>query len=466
MSDDSERTIIVPNPGGRRKPAQPIAAPPERAPFAPATPAPPPGDGAFGLPQGAAPQPVAAPPSDSPIELGMTGMNRLNASAATLFSLISRIRNRAQHMDPDRLRESVVSEIRAFEGRAINAGVEPQAMKVARYAISATIDDVVLNTPWGGESSWAMQSMVGTFHRETVGGDRFFDLLARLQQDPARNLELLEFVYMCLSLGFEGRLRVEQGGADKHLAIRQGLAETIRRQRGAVEPALSTHWQGTAVPFRPRNAWLPVWITCGVLAALLSVTFFGLSYALSGNTDRLTGQMAAIDNGRAPELLRRAPPPPPPPPTPVQAVRLEAVKEFLTEELEAGLVTIEEEGNTISISIVGTGMFASGSDTLLDKYLVPVERVAFALNDQAGAVIVAGHSDSVPIRTARFPNNTALSLARAKSVMAQMTESLEDPARMSAEGRAFKDPLCRENTRECHAKNRRIEVILVKEESL
>ena len=465
MSDDHERTIIVPNPGGRRR-ATPAAAPtpPERAPFAPPS-AEPASAAQIGVPQ-SAPRP-AAQSSDSSIEQSMTGMNRLNAAAATLFALISRIRNRAQHRDPDGLRESVVSEIRGFEGRAINAGVDPTNVKYARYMICATIDDVVLNTPWGGESNWSFQSMVGTFHKETVGGDRFFDLLKGLLEDPGRNLEVLEFGYLCLSLGFEGRYRHEKSGADNMLKIRQNLAERIRSQRGEVSPGLSPNWLGTKAAFRQRNVWLPVWVTCGVLATILSVTFFSLSYALSGGTDQLTGRLAAIDAGsRAPELERKAPPPPPPPPTPTQAERLEKVRAFLQAEIDAGLVTVAEDGPTIKISLVGEGMFGSGSDSLLEKFLVPIERVATALNDEPGSVIVQGHSDNVPIRTARFPNNTALSLARAESVMALMAQYLADTDRMSAEGRADKNPLCTENSRDCRARNRRIEIILVREENI
>ena len=165
----------------------------------------------------------------------LTGMNRLNACAAPLFSLISRIRNRAQHMDADKLRQSVVSEVRAFENRALQAGIAAQTVKAARYSLCATLDDVVLNTPWGGQSNWGLQSMVGTFHRETVGGDRLYDLLARLEKEPANNIDLLEFMYMCMSLGFEGRLRVEQGGPDKHTRIRAGLAAVIRAKRVAME---------------------------------------------------------------------------------------------------------------------------------------------------------------------------------------------------------------------------------------
>src|SRR5690606_36836399 len=187
--DDTERTVIRPNPGGRRGVAAP-AAPAAAAAQAPAQPAP-----------GAVPGPDAMAGS-------ITGPSPLNAAASTLFAVVSRIRNRAQHPDPDALRRSVVAEVRAFESRAISAHVDPTKVKVARYAICATLDDVVLNTPWGGQSVWAQQSMVGTFHRETVGGDRFYDLLTRLEQDPATNIELLEFMYTCLSLGFEGRLRV------------------------------------------------------------------------------------------------------------------------------------------------------------------------------------------------------------------------------------------------------------------
>ncbi|MFT6167898.1 MAG: type VI secretion system protein ImpK, partial [Celeribacter sp.] len=86
------------------------------------------------------------------MEAGLTGMNPLNAAAATLFSLVGRMRNRAQHPDPEAMRRSVVAQVRDFESRALQAKVDAQSVKIARYAICATLDDVVLNTPWGGAS--------------------------------------------------------------------------------------------------------------------------------------------------------------------------------------------------------------------------------------------------------------------------------------------------------------------------
>ena len=267
----------------------------------------------MGIPQGQA----AGTATEPAVEQGMTGMNKINAAAATLFSLVSRIRNRAQHMDPEKLRRSVVAEVRGFENRALQNGVDAQEVKIARYAICATLDDVVLNTPWGGQSIWAQQSMVGTFHKETVGGDRFYDLLARLEKEPGKNIDLLEFLYMCLSLGFEGRLRVEQNGSDKHLQIRAGLARIIRGQRGVVEKYLSPHWPGVELPHKVLSIWKPVWITAGTVAVMLTCAFLALSWMLNQSTERVLGQLSVLATGPIAQLVRKAPPPPPPPEPPI-----------------------------------------------------------------------------------------------------------------------------------------------------
>lgn len=463
---DTDKTVIRPNPGGRRSatpqaPVQPQAA-------VTADPAAPPQD-AFGVPQGvtgAATQgasQASRSASGKPTQMALTGMNPLAACASALFALISRIRNRAQHMDPDGLRKNVVAEVRAFENRALQAGIAAQTVKVARYALCATLDDVVLNTPWGGQSSWGLQSMVGTFHRETVGGDRFYDLLARLEKEPGANVDMLEFLYMCMSLGFEGRLRIEQGGAEKHLQIRAALARILRNQRGPVERDLSPHWPGVIKPFKVLSAWRLLWIALIVTGVLLVMQFLGLSWALSNQTENVVGQLSIVDAGPRAELERRAPPPPPPPPIQTLEEQVAKVAGFLEPEIADGIVQVFQKGNTLIIRLTGSGMFGSGSDQLSKAFQAPVTRVAEALNDEKGRVIVAGHSDNIPIRSSRFPSNMALSLARAKSVMAGMADVLGDPGRLSAEGRAEKEPIADNGTKAGRATNRRIEILLVQE---
>ncbi|OIQ33079.1 MAG: hypothetical protein BM562_01475 [Alphaproteobacteria bacterium MedPE-SWcel] len=450
---DTDKTVIRPNPGGRRSGQAPAtgAPSPQAAPTG----------AAFGVPSPAAP--ATASGSAKAPAVALTGMNQLTACATALFALISRIRNRAQHMDPDKLRQSVVGEVRAFENRALQAGISAQTVKIARYALCATLDDVVLNTPWGGQSAWGLQSMVGTFHRETVGGDRFYDLLARLEKEPAANIDMLEFLYMCMSLGFEGRLRVEQGGPEKHMQIRAALARIIRGQRGQVEWELSPRWKGVVRPFLVRSAWRLVWISVAVAGVLLAAQFVGLSWALSSDTERVIGKMQSVEAGPVATLERRAPPPPPPPPVPTIEQQIAKVSGFLEQEIKDGIVEVFPQGNTLTIRLAGSGMFGSGSDQLQASFDDPIDRLSQALDDEAGKVIVVGHSDNVPIRSSRFPSNMALSLARAKSVMTRMAGAMSDPSRLAAEGRADKEPIADNSTREGRAKNRRIEVLLVQE---
>ena len=445
--DDSERTVIRPNPGGKR-PVTP-------APQATATPEP----DALGIPASAAPRSASADAN----AIAMTGMNPLTALATPLLSLVSRIRNRAQHMDPEKLRQSVMAEVRGFENAALKAGQDAQKVKVARYALCATLDDVVLNTPWGEQSVWAQQSMVGTFHRETVGGDRFYDLLARLEQDPGTNIDLLEFLYMCLSLGFEGRLRVEAGGPDKHLQIRNALARIIRGQRGEVERDLSPRWKGVLRPYKALSAWRMVWIAVGASAAIMALMFAGFTWALSQKSGAILGQLSALDTGSVATLLRRAPPPPPPPPQKVDVDRVAKLSSFLAPEIKDGIVTVFEKGNTVTIRMAGNGMFASGSDALNAAFVAPINRVAEALKDDKGHIVVAGHSDSSKVGGGRFKSNDDLSQARADKVLKMLITVVGDPTRIIAEGHGDKEPIADNKTKDGRAANRRIEILLVKE---
>ncbi|MGF1446262.1 MAG: type IVB secretion system protein IcmH/DotU [Pikeienuella sp.] len=472
---DTERTVI--------RAAQPPRPPQPR----------PPGPGQAPVAMPAARQSMAAqataPSASVGVEAGLSGLNRLTKAAAPLFALVGRVRNRAQHANPEGLRQAVIREIRAFEQRALEAQIEVQQLRIARYLLCATIDDVVLNTPWGGQSAWAHQSMVGTFHKETVGGDRVYDLLKRLEQEPARHRELLEFLYVCLSLGFEGRLRsgVDGGGPEKHYTLRDNLSRLIRTQRGDLDRELSPRWKGVRVPHRPLSAWAPVWLITGVTCGLLVLLFLAFSWLLTGNTERVQGQLAALVLDRPVEFLRKAPAPPPPPPPPPQVVQeseATQLRGFLQPEVEAGLVEVLEDGNTVTVRITGAGMFASASDRLQPRFEDIVQRIgeelAKTVPDPAqaqspvplppvlaypGKVLVVGHSDGDPIRTARYPNNTVLSLRRAEAVVKRLAAMMTDDqaGRLAAEGRADKEPLVSpERSSADKARNRRIEIVLIK----
>src|SRR5690606_18011297 len=74
---------------------------------------------------------------------------------------------------------------------------------------------------------------------------------------------------------------------------------------------------------------------------------------------------------------------------------------------------------------------------------------------------VGGHTDNVPIKTARFPSNWELSAARAVTVARLLTDSGVDPKRISAAGYAETQPVADNEDDQGRAQNRRIEIALL-----
>ena len=241
--EDNDRTIIRPVPGGRRPaPAQaaPMPPPPQSS-FAPA------------------PAMAAAPVAEGADRISLGGTPLL-AAASPLLALLTRLGNTLHQPDPGDLRERAIRELRGFEAAAREAGVTPEQLRPAHYSLCAALDDVVLNTPWGSAGAWAQRSLVATFHQETRAGEHFFVILSQAQQNPGPMLPVLELMYLCLSLGFQGRYRLSPQGPAQLDRVREDLYSLIVRQRPAIEPALSPHWQGVSAPYKPARARLPVWV--------------------------------------------------------------------------------------------------------------------------------------------------------------------------------------------------------------
>ena len=139
----------------------------------------------------------------------------------------------------------------------------------------------------------------------------------------------------------------------------------------------------------------------------------------------------------------------------------EQLKEKLKKEIEEGLVTVETEERKIIIRIQEKGSFPSGSASLDHGFEGVMKRISDAVAQAPGRVVVAGHTDNIPISTRRFRSNWELSSARAVSVAhALMKNPAIDPARVVIEGHADTAPLAPNDTPENRALNRRVELII------
>ncbi len=399
------------------------------------------------------------------------GDNALVAAAAPVLAAAIRIGAGAgQAPDPERLRNAMVKAIRAFEVDAVATGLDTRSLRAARYALCATIDDLVLSTPWGMQSSWVQHSLTSVFHGEVIGGDRFFDILETMQADLGHNAPVVELMYLCTSLGFEGRYRVMPRGVAALTDLRDGVYRMLRQMRGDFERELSPHWRGIAAGARSLASRIPGWalaLATFILAIGIYVVF---SFVLAGVSDEAFAEFAGLPPAQALPVRRAAATQPAPPPAAAAApaaapqtgfsVRL---REFLAPEIKAGLVQVLEDAQTITIRLTNRNMFASGEAVLGSSYPALLSRIGDALETEPGLVTVNGYTDNQGIRTARFPSNFELSQARADTVASALRPRLKDPARVKAQGKGDRDPIAPNATPDGRQQNRRTEIVLTRQ---
>lgn len=403
---------------------------------------------------GAAAAPAARAPQFAEAQVAadlpeiLSGENALARAANPLLNLIPQIRVTAHHPDPGQLRNYLVDQVQLFERRARESQVPPETLIAARYALCTALDETAAKTPWGGGGQWSRHSLLVTFHNETWGGEKFFQVLARLVQDPKKHLDLIELMAVCIALGFEGRFSVVDNGRTQLETLRRRLVEIISAARGEHSRDLSLHWRGAVADGRAGWGYLPLWVATGVTLLVLLGIYLLYTFLIAGRSDQA---FTAISSIRPPKAEVFKP----------KVAATKRLGRFLEPEIQAGLVAVNDFEDRSVIILRGDGMFDSGKTDVKDRYLAILDKVAEALNSVPGTVRVVGHTDDVPIRSARFPSNYELSKARAREVQRLIEPKLRDPGRIQADGRADAEPLVREKTAEARAQNRRVEVTLI-----
>ncbi|HSV61020.1 MAG TPA: DotU family type VI secretion system protein [Variovorax sp.] len=387
---------------------------------------------------------------ESSADVGEMGLlNPLVSAAGRLLMLIGKLRNMVQPRDVAALRSSTADAINLFDADARRAGLGNETVLAARYVLCTALDEAVSNTPWGTQAGWNKQSLLVQFHNEAWGGEKVFQLLAKLAQDVPTHRQLLELIYSVLALGFEGRYRVMENGRAQLDSVRQRLADLIGKDRPALEAELSPHWRGQgAGNVRLRDS-LPLWVFGALFLLVLALAWFGLRMSLNYRSDATYSQLSSL---RVPQLNIA-----PPATVPAKAPRL---AKFLEPEVKQGLVSVTDEADRSTVRLKGDSFFASGSAEPMAQSLPVLKRIGEALAEVKGEVLITGHSDNVPIRSMRYPSNWHLSAARAESVRLALSAQV-DPARLRADGKADAEPVAPNDSPANRARNRRVDIVLL-----
>ncbi|AOI59919.1 type VI secretion system protein TssL, long form [Burkholderia diffusa] len=404
----------------------------------------------------------ASTPPDAPKEIAQPDLfsERLAAVRTHRNPLLEAARPllRAQadmpeYLDTDAipaLRSLLEQEMRTFQKLCEHANIRRDHMIGARYCLCTALDEVAMQTTWGQNresgAAWITNSLAAVFHEDRQGGDKIYLLIGRLMNDPGEHLDLLEVIHRVLSLGFEGRYRLETDGHRKHEAVRQRLYDEIMLRREPLQVELSPNWRPDTNGRRVSFYNFPVWITVAVLSAILLAMYGYDKYRLATRAAEVGKQFANIGHMR--------------PSSASQALHL---KQLLRDEIAAGIVSVDEDAHHSSVTFQGDAIFPPGSASVKATMGPLIAKIAGEIAKVPGQVTVTGYTDSIPIRSRQFASNQALSHQRATQVM-QMLQAAGIPAnRLEAVGKGDADPVGDNKTTDGRSQNRRVEIVVTRQ---
>lgn len=475
--DDGDKTVFRPSPlQGLKRNTSP-GGPTNPAPFSPQSASvgvPTPGT-AYGAPSTpsagyAAPPPLSrtghAPVAGlAPSRLGDDDVplpatppsirNIMLAEAEPVLALLASVRSGRVQLAMPELHRRCAAAIARFD-RAIQPHYSEEKRQRAKYAVCATADDVAQNLAGIGTdgAEWARRSMVVQFFQENIGGDRFWQLVDDMLRTPGDNLDLIELYHACLAAGFEGRFRVMPDGRRRLHEIMARLQGALPHVRSLSQTELVPHWRGETAPVG-RVGWNVLALAAAAALALLLLVYIVLRLMLASSGDVPENRLAALSPDQRLTLSRPAAPM-----AATESAQASKLKRFLEPEIREGLVVVEEDAQTVRVRTTVGQLFQSGSDRLDDGREPLFHRIGRAIEGERGSVLIEGHTDNDRIATAAFPDNTALSEARAQTVAGLIRADLSEPSRVSTKGMGESVPIASNDSAAGKSQNRRVEVIV------
>jgi type VI secretion system protein ImpK len=389
--------------------------------------------------------------------------NPLIGAFAAVLEFAPELESASAPADPETLRIRLLDAVIAGRDACIARGAAGERADSAAWAVAALVDDIALNTPWGGHSAWPRQPLVSTLYGDVDAGVRFFDRLEELERHATRDPEMLELYYTCLALGFRGKYRVPGRAGSRSLAAVRSAAARLLRDPDSDE--LSANWQGVIARDTLRRSAVPLWAAFAVAAVVAAGIYLLLEVRLAGQAEQLGLMARTLPPADRVEIFRSEPTQPVTEPAmfelkpEFEAAAPGALLDVLAITENASLTKIVIQSNDPELFRSARAQLSEGFEPLIAS----IGQVIGANAELIGNVTVVGHTDSEPVSARNpFGDNQGLSDARAEVIATILVGSGAPPDLVQAEGRAAAEPVASNDTRQGRALNRRVEVLIEK----
>ncbi len=413
-----------------------------------------------------------APPAGraAPLRNVRASDNPLVRAFAALLGVAPELQRAVAPENPDTLRIRLQDNLTQARDAAVSMGVPLTRADQGAWFVGALLDDVAINTPWGGHSGWPRQPIVAAMYGNVDSGERFFDLAQDLLRYPERDPQLLELVFLCLSLGFHGKYRINGAAGEAEIARLRAQMARVLHDRDAADAPLSPNWQGVSAADEDRRFIVPIWSLALMALALTTAIYVGLSLRLSSRGEDLYTLAGMLPPPERAAIFRPAITSTDTPQMTASPLLFELLPLFAkAAPADTAAALTGREDVSVAVIVVQAGnpeVFRSARAEINTAYGPLIDQIAKVIVENAaliGSVRVVGHTDSVPVQTSNpFQSNQGLSEARAQTIAELLVKAGVPAGLVTSEGKAASEPIADNATREGRARNRRVEIVLQK----
>ena len=128
-------------------------------------------------------------------------------------------------------------------------------------------------------------------------------------------------------------------------------------------------------------------------------------------------------------------------------------------------VSVHKVDRGVVIRIPDEALFQPGEAVISENFKATLYKTGTILKDMPNNFQIEGHTDNIPIKTSNYPSNWELSVARATAIMHYLVDVVGlPPQRFAVAGYSEYQPIASNDTLEGRSKNRRVDIVVVKEQ--
>lgn len=223
--------------------------------------------------------------------------NALVAAAGPLLSLLERLGLSASLPPIEKIRDNIEHELNAFDSKLVAAKYPHELIRIAHYLISATIDELL------GKNYLRVFNLAPSFNAFTPltqdnaqPQTRFFELITYLKERPNQYLDVLELIYFCLIVGFEGEYHYKANGRQALDNQIEELYQIIQDHRFHEQLRL---FNDNPLPKTAKKKYKASLLTALIAFSMLTLAFFTSQLLLEHKAKTVLlshTQLATLDN--------------------------------------------------------------------------------------------------------------------------------------------------------------------------